>query len=340
MNKMGAVLALAGLLAAGVVAAAAAATDYPETHLKFGHILPPTSGPALADAWFAEELAKRSGGKVTQQMFWASSAGKPAELLELTGQGSIDGASIVTSYFPAQLPLLSAVSAIPFAFPTTESAQKVAHALWQEFPAMHAEAKKNGIWPLWFHVLNQYHLLCTSPIRTLADLKDKKIRSQGEYMPMAINAIGAVPVTILPGEFYEAMQRGSVDCMLLPWDLLNANRLYEVAKYGSTISFGTVISHAVAYNYDVWQGLPDSVRRLMQAVADDAKKYDLEKAAEAERKALENMKKNGVEIIPFESQKEFEAALPDFFQIWIEKQEKLGQGEAAKAIVARWKELR
>jgi TRAP-type C4-dicarboxylate transport system substrate-binding protein len=159
-------------------------------------------------------------------------------------------------------------------------------------------------------------------------------------MPMALNAVGAVPVTILPGEFHEAMQRGSVDCMLLPWDLLNANRLYEVAKFGSTISFGTVISHAVAYNYEVWNDLPDSVKQLMQEVAEDAKKYDLEKAAEAEAKALENMKKNGVGIIPFESQKEFEAALPDFFKIWIEKQEGLGQGDAAKAIVARWKELR
>jgi TRAP-type C4-dicarboxylate transport system substrate-binding protein len=339
MRRQWVLAAVTGGFMVAIVGAVGAA-DYPKTQFKFGHILPPTSGPALADGWFAEELSKRSGGKVTQQMFWASSAGKPAELLELTGQGAVDVATVVTSYFPAQLPLLSAISAIPFAFPTTESAQKVAHKLWQEFPAMQDEARKNKIWPLWFHVLNQYHLLCRTPVKALADLKDKKIRSQGEYMPMALNAVGAVPVTILPGEFYESMQRGSVDCMLLPWDLLNANRLYEVAKFGSTISFGTVISHAVAYNLDTWNNLPDGVKQLLHAVAEDAKKYDLEKAAEAEAKALENMKKNGVEIIPFESQKEFEAALPDFFAIWTERMEKLGQGPAAKAIVARWKEIR
>ena len=60
---------------------------------------------------------------------------------------------------------------------------------------------------------------------------------------------------------------------------------------------GTVISHSVSYNYETWTRLPDSVKTLLRQVAEDAKKYDLEKAAEAERNALENMKKNGVEII-------------------------------------------
>lgn len=46
------------------------------------------------------------------------------------------------------------------------------------------------------------------------------MRSWGEDIPRVWQAVGAVLVTVLPGEFSEGLQRGSVDCMLLSWDLL------------------------------------------------------------------------------------------------------------------------
>ena len=325
---------------ASFAAGLAAAQNYPEMKLKFGHFAPPTAAHAKVDQWFADQLKKRSGGKITEQIFWAGAAGKAPELLGLVGQGGLDIATVPASYFPAKLPLLAAPSAIPLALPSPEKAQEIVDALWKNTPAMQAEAKAANVWPLFFHPLNRYHLLCRKPVRTLADLKGLRIRSQGEFIPLALNAVGAVPVTVLPSEFYESLQRHSVDCMLLPWDLMTAFRLQEVAKYGSTINFGSLVSDPQWFNLNRWNSFSPAVKKLFNDIAKDAHKKDLEEAAASEKAALAKMKAAGVQIVTFTEQKQFEAKMPPFLDIWAKKMEKIGQGDAAKKMVALWKSLR
>lgn len=321
------------------LAGSAVAQDYPEMKLRENNLVPAAAGPALANVFFGEEIAKRSDGKIEIENFWSGAAGAAAEQLKLVGAGALDIAVFPGSYYPAQMPFLGAMSALPIVMPNPEKAQAIANALWEKVPAFQEEAKTNNIWPVIFKPLNEYHLLCTSPIRSLADLANKKIRSQGEYIPLAVKAVGAVPVTVLPGEFYEALQRGTVDCMLLPWDLLNANRLYEVAKYGSTISFGTVIADGTFFNLDKWDSFSDDVKKLMTDTGKDAEAYSLTANKELEKKALDNMKSEGVEIIEFPDQEAFEAKLPDFLGIWEERMAEAGKGDAAKQTVEVWKSV-
>lgn len=331
------IIGLAGIALTG---GAATAQDYPQLTLRQNNLTPATAGPALADVWFAEEVNKRSGGRITIQNFWAGAAGAPGEMLKLVGGGGLDIGTFPGSYFPAEMPFLAAPSALPLTLPSAEKADAIIHELWEKVPAYEEEARANNIYPLFFRSLNAYHLLCTSPVRTLADLRNKKIRTQGEFFPMAVQAIDAVPVNVLPGEFYEALQRGTVDCMLLPWDLLAVNRLYEVAKFGSTINFGTVISHGVNFNLARWNGLPDNVKALFREVAQEARAYALEAGTKATEAALATMRERGAEIIEFQEQEAFEAKLPDFLGIWQERMTAAGKGEAAAEAAALWKSLR
>lgn len=326
-------------LAVAAYMASASAQNYPSVTLRMGHTVPKTAPVAQSDDLFAQDVAKRSGNKVNIQIFWAGSAGAPAELLDLLSAGSIDMAAITPSYYPAKLPLLGALSALPLGMPTVPSIQTIWTTLWNEMPALQEEAKANNIYPQWEHVFNEYHLLCTSPIKTLDDLKGKKIRSQGEYFPLALSALGAVPVTVLPGQFYEAMQRKVIDCMLLPWDLIATNRLYEIAKFGSNISFGTIVSHLNTYNLVKWNSLTPEVKKLLNDAAADARKRDLELITKSNNDAVELMKKNGVEFSDFPDQKMMEAMLPNFIDVWVDKQKQAGRGDAAAAIAKRWKEL-
>ena len=55
-------LAAAGLAAA--LSVPAAAQDYPSVNIRFGHSIPSTTTSGLADGWVAQEVAKRSNGKV------------------------------------------------------------------------------------------------------------------------------------------------------------------------------------------------------------------------------------------------------------------------------------
>jgi TRAP-type C4-dicarboxylate transport system substrate-binding protein len=336
MNYRRLAIAMAGV---ALAASTALAQDYPEIKLRNNNLTAATAGPALATVWFSDEVAKRSGGKITIENFWSGAAGAPTEQLKLVGAGALDAGNFPGSYFPAQMPLIGAISALPIVMPNAARAQEIATALWEKVPAYQEEAKANNIWSIFFKPLNDYHLLCTTPIRTLKDLEGKKIRSQGEYIPLAVKAVGAVPVTVLPGEFYEALQRGTVDCMLLPWDLLNANKLHEVAKFGSMISFGSVISDGFFVNLDKWNSLPDNVKQLLTETGVDAQAYGLEAIAKLQEDAVANMKAKGVEFIEFPEQKEFEAKLPDFFEIWRQRMVEAGKGDAAAEAIKLWKSM-
>jgi TRAP-type C4-dicarboxylate transport system substrate-binding protein len=127
--------------------------------------------------------------------------------------------------------------------------------------------------------------------------------------------------------------------MLLPWDLIATNRLYEIAKYGSNISFGTIVSHLNTYNLAKWNSLTPEVRKLLDDAAADARKVDLALITKSNIDAIELMKKAGVEFSDFPDQKKMEAMLPNFIDVWADKQKAAGRGEAAAAIAKRWKEL-
>jgi len=333
----------ASLAAAAITAALilpAQASDYPETNLRFGHSVPGTFSSALTDDWVSKEVEKRSDGAVKMQMFWAGSAGSPAELFDLVSTGALDAAAVTPSWYAANLPFFAPLSSVPLAYPDIETAQKVAYTLLEEMPVLQEEAKNANLHVLRFALINNYHMMCTSPVRTIEDFKGKKVRSQGDFLPIVLDALGATPVTVLPGEFYEAMQRGTVDCISLPWDFLASNRLYEVAKYASTINFGPLVAHFQAVNLDKWNSLPPEVQQLLTEVSKDAQANDRELVLSAEAKGLQAIKDGGVEMIEFEDQDKLEALVPDLLNIWAERMAEKGKGDEANAIVARWKELR
>jgi TRAP-type C4-dicarboxylate transport system substrate-binding protein len=334
-------LAAVGLAAAlAAVATPVTAQTYPSVNIRFGHSVSATSASSLADAWVAQEVAKRSNGKVKFNMFWAGAAGSPAELFDLISSGALDAAAVTPSWYAAKLPYFAPLSSMPFAYPDIASAQKVANTLYAEMPALQKEAKSNKLHVLRFALINTYHAMCKQPLRTVEDFKGRKVRSQGDLLPLVLNALGATPVTVLPGEFYEAMQRGTIDCIVLPWDFIASNRLYEVAKHASTINFGPIVAHASMMNLDKWNSLAPEVQKLITDVSKEAEAYDLQVVRESEAKSLAAIKAGGVEVVDFPDQAKLEKMIPDLFTVWAERMAKAGHGDQAQAIVKRWKELR
>lgn len=338
MRNMFMQAAAAGALALMVVPASA--EDYPNVNLRFAHIVPSTSITALADGWYGEQVAERSDGAVQHQYFWAGAAGGPAEIFDLTSQGAVDVASVTPSFYAAQLPLLAPLSSIPFGYESPAAALEIAKTLYEEIGELREEAEGANLKIVRFAIMNDYHMMCTSPVRTVDDLRGKRIRSQGDYIPIVLDAVGATPVTVLPGEFYEALQRASVDCIILPWDFLASNRLYEVAGYASTINLGPVVAHAVAYNLDTWNSLDPQVQELLIETSRDAEAYDVERVSESAEKSLQTILDNGVELIEFEDQDRLEEMVPDLLQVWVDRMRDQGRGDAAEAMAQRWRQLR
>jgi len=333
-NQTVAFLASAAFAAVGASPVATQAQE-----VRFANFLPATLPQIQVDQWFADELERRSGGKVKMKIFAAGSLGKPTELLKLVADGGVHGAATAPGYFPAQMPFLAATNSLPLAYKDAEQSSRILHTLYSETPALREEMRQNNVHPLFWHVIDPYYLVCRTPVRTLADLRGKKVRSWGEDVPRLFKAVDAVPVSMLPAELYEGLQRGTIDCT--PYSLATAVslKLHEVAKYITFLSIGSPGGWPQFYNLKVWESWSPETRKLFTEVAEAAKKHELQVLAKADEEARKIMKAAGVEFIEFPEQKKMEAMVPDFVKDWVSKMEKLGKGAEAARMAQRWKEL-
>lgn len=308
--------------------------------VRFANFLPASLTQVQVDQWFADELERRSGGKVKMKIFAAGTMGKPTELLKLVADGGVQGAATSPGYFPSQMPFMYATNSLPLASASAEQTSKIIHTLYNQIPALREEMKQNNVHPLFWHVIDPYYLVCRTPVRALADLKGKKVRSWGEDVPRLFKEVGAVPVNLLPAELYESLQRGTVDCT--PYSLSTAVslKLHEVAKYVTFMSIGAPGGWPQFYNLKTWESWPAETRALFNQVAEDARKHELRELAKADEEARKVMRAAGVEFIPFPDQKQFESMVPDFIDEWAGRMQQQGKGAEAAAMAKLWKDLK
>jgi TRAP-type C4-dicarboxylate transport system substrate-binding protein len=74
-----------------------------------------------------------------------------------------------------------------------------------------------------------YGLHTVKPVRTLEEVKALKIRAAGPSLPMA-KALGLNAVPLPATETYEAVQKGTVDGSVFPWEAMPSFRLNELLK--------------------------------------------------------------------------------------------------------------
>jgi len=203
---------MAGLIVAGMVwALMGAAIVSPvlaaEITLNFGHPFPEKLVTLTSwEKWFAQEIEKRTKGRVKIKIFWAQSLGKTSDLPDLVQSGGVDMTMLVPGYYPARFPLAMASNQLWFVNWNNEEAFAVAKALYWVDP-IKSELEKQNMKLIYIQVLPKYQLWTWADLRTLDDLKGKKIRSWGPYMPRLYSAVGAVGVNLVQADWFEAMPR-------------------------------------------------------------------------------------------------------------------------------------
>ena len=322
-----------GLTALGtaLLPMAAAAEEFPRLNLRYALYISNSLVQSKNLKQWAEEVKEGSGGKITIQFFWSQSLGKASELLDLVSAGAVEIAAPAASYHTNKVPLLT-VTQIPMVYPSAKVSQLAVEAI-SKTAAVQAEYKKNNVISVGWTSLPTYHVLCNTPIRTVADFKDLKMRSYGEYLPLMWEKLGAVGVTVLAPEVYEGLQRGNIDCSYLPNDFSYAYKLHEVAKYYSTANFGGLVSWPIMINLDAWNSWPENVHKLFLETGARVGERDREAidawGAEATRKMLES----GMEKVEFTEQAKLEQTVPDFLEIWQNAMKERGlEAEAAEVV--------
>ena len=322
----------------GVSGSGHAQDTYPTMNLRLAHTVPPTTAQSKIEQWWADEITKRSGGKIKIQILWAESGGKSTEIIDLVGSGAVELGATPASYYPSELPLNGVTTSLPMLFAENADAARLQDGLVADVPAMREEQKRNGVWSLYWNSLGPYRLLCKTPISKIVDLKGKRIRSYGAYVPHMWEALGAIGEVVLTNEVYESLDRGRLDCTYFSYQLIADLKQYEVAKYLSTANFGALSTWPVWVNYDLWhKKWPEPVKKLFSEVSAEAAARSVQAIAQAEKDSLSFLKQNGVQVVEFTEQKELTARVPDMRAFWLEQMKSRGIGAAAQQVVDYWK---
>jgi TRAP-type C4-dicarboxylate transport system substrate-binding protein len=293
---------------------------------------------AITTQWFADEFAKRTGGKDSIQIFWGGSVAKAKEIPTALSAGVGDFGDVITPYFPDLLPVNNAVG---FFIPQPLGTEQVGEAMeaWHaKYPQFSKELAQQNLRAIGFRPLENYGLLCTKPIHSLQEMKGLRIRSYGFAYPALIKAMGATPVSVTTSDAYEALQRNVLDCTPIGPALARGWKYDEVAKYYIEVPFGASFGHIIAMNLDRYNAMDAKTQAVVNKLGHDyLVEYSrkLEEDASRVREAWKG--KLGVQVIKFPA-KEF-AALVANEQVqavrneWVKKAQ--ATGLTVDAIVSR-----
>ncbi|WP_420394300.1 C4-dicarboxylate TRAP transporter substrate-binding protein [Acuticoccus sp.] len=326
------------VLAGGLAGAMAAGAAEAQTTLRWGHYLP-DSAFLQVEKDFAAAVEERTEGRVEIEITYAGGLGAGNELLTLTGRGAIDMAAIVPGYYADQLLFWRAYQ-IPFVFDTPRQAMEISAEAYEELPYFEDELDRFGVKFLFHQPLGAYYLTGPDPqCATVEALEGKKIRSFGADIPKAVEAIGAVPVTVGIGEVYEALQRGALDYSFLNRGNILTNRLYEA---GAT-SCGPVMAitgHLIVIGQRQWDGLSPQDQAIILEEAEEAGRTYIDAMDTAEDEAGAAIVEAGGEIVPFPDAElqRWKDAAPDLLQDWVDDMEARGLGTEAEEVAKYWRE--
>jgi TRAP-type transport system periplasmic protein len=287
---------LIGLALGAITPQAASATTY-----KWITFKPQAAGDAQtrSTVWYVNEFKKRTGGKHQIEVFWGGSVAKTGEIPDALGAGVGDFGDIITPYFPDKFPLNNAVG---FFIPQPNSPTKIGELMaeWhQKYPQFEKELANANLKAVAYRPLEDYGLICTKPVKSLADFKGLRIRSYGFAYPAIIEALGATPVSMSSAEGYDALSRNILDCSPIGPALARGWKYDEVAKYYMTFQFGASFGHLVAMNLDSYNKMDAETRAVVDQLGKDYLTTYVKMLDEDANTVMEKWKTMGVTVVPF-----------------------------------------
>lgn len=279
-------------------------------------------------------LAETGNYKVNWQEAFSGTLAKPGGELEALEMGLADVGVIITAIHSDKIPLYKIGYVTPFTTTDLVLIHKVLDDLVEKYPAFNETWDDFNQVTLSASGIADNYVVCSSkPINSLSDLEGLKVGGIGPNLRW-VKPVGSVGVTGSLGNFYQMVETGVMDAMLVWGEAVVSLKFYEVCPYYFNANLGGANTYTINVNQQAWQKLPAEVQDAMTAAA---KQYGVELgnfARELGGVAIETFKSNGgtvTQIDPAE-RNEWAMTLPNLAQEWAEQME--AEGIPGKAILA------
>lgn len=297
-------------------AAADSTSAEPEVTLVYAEVNPLDTIVGQTATAFKERVEQLSGGKIVIDIQASGVLGSENDVLDtmLGGGGTIDMSRIsafaLTSYGGEKSKLLS----VPYTFVSREHFWKFAASdLASEF-LLEPHENGSGVRGLFYGEEGFRHFFTVKEISGMEDLAGMKLRvSNDPIMNGMVEGLGAYPTVVSFNELYSALQTGVVDGAEQPIANYKSNAFPEVAPNlildGHTLGAIQVIITDAA-----WDKLTEEQQKILVDAGTYASDFNRQISEAAEKKVLEELKADGVNIIEVDDVKPWQDACKDIIE--------------------------
>ena len=239
-----------------------------QTKLKWAHVYEPNEPFHTQSVWAAGELAKRTNGRYTIDVYPSSQLGKETDINQGLSLGSVDMIISGSSFAARSYPPIG-VTYYPYVF--RDANHLLAYTKSDVFKELaKGYTDKTGHQILAVTYYGARHTSSNKPLKTCADMKGLKIRVPDvpAYLAMP-RACGANTAPIAFAEVYLALQNGTVEAQENPLTTIEAKKFYEVQKHIALT--GHIVDHLnTVVSANLWKKLSDEDKKIFSEVAQEA----------------------------------------------------------------------
>jgi tripartite ATP-independent transporter DctP family solute receptor len=251
--------------------------------------------------WMGEELQKQTDGRLSIEIYPSMQLGGEKEMIEQAQVGALAMARISVGPMGPLVPELNVFN-LPFMFRDAAHMEAVIDGpIGDELLQKLSDHPTAGLIGLcWMNAGSRNVYNSQRPIRSAEDLKGLKIRMMGNPIFVdTMNAMGGNGVSMGFDQLINALQTGVVDGAENNYPTYASGQHYRYAPYYSRTEH-LMIPEILVFSKRVWEELTPEDQDLIKRLAKEAQQRQRELWYAEEKKALAEMKANGVEVVEVE----------------------------------------
>ncbi|MFT5180687.1 MAG: C4-dicarboxylate-binding protein DctP [Alphaproteobacteria bacterium] len=259
--------AAAGVISAGMVLSTSTANaDSFTLRIAAGHPAPPLATVNQLQKTFVPNVTKRVAAETEHKIRFIEGYGGTIanlfEVLESTQKGLVDIGAICSCFEPTKLFVHNLNYFMPFMSGDPRIMGPATRQVHSEFSYFSEVFDKFDQIYLGGGSFDDYGLGTKFPWTKMSELKGQKIGAAGPNLPW-LDYAGASKVQTNLNEVYNALQSGVYSGIVIFPAPYFGFKFGEVAKYYTTMGWGSVTAYPVAVNKKTWAKLPESVQKII-----------------------------------------------------------------------------
>ncbi|MGO1501523.1 MAG: C4-dicarboxylate TRAP transporter substrate-binding protein [Marinobacter sp.] len=243
------------LLSSALLTLALTSTVSADTVLRYAEGSPNRGARADAMIHFMKDAEQLSNGEVKFDIHWGGALLDYRATAAGVSVGTADLGTVLAAYDPQKLRALY-IGDVPNKYSDPWVGMRAMYELMTTNKVMQDLLAQQNLVYVAGHTstATQFECVGDNQIRTVADIKGKRIRAAGVYGKI-LHDLGANVVNLNAAEAYQALSTGLADCSNTYFFTTRAYKTHEVIDNFTIANWGQLTGYATVMNKDTWDDL-------------------------------------------------------------------------------------